>query len=72
MLHPPEESRPGFSRQNHPRTAHARTCGLLGDELDGLGLGPEVLAGAVDPDVHALRDVIGLLQGKVPEEEEVE
>ena len=47
------------------------TCWLLGDELDCLGLGPEMLAGAVDPDVHALRDVIGLLQGKVPEEEEV-
>ena len=43
------------------------TCRLLGYELDGLGLGPEVLARAVDPDVHALRDVVGLLQGQVPE-----
>ena len=27
---------------------------LLGDEVDGPRLGPESLAGAVDPDVHGL------------------
>ena len=50
----------------HSLTLLALTCRLLGDELDGLGLCPEVLARAVDPDVHALRDVVGLLQGQVP------
>ena len=49
------------------KITHKPTCWLLGAELDGLGLGPEVLAGAVDPDVHALGDVVRLLQGQVPE-----
>merc|ERR1712165_136493 len=40
--------------------------GLLGLKLDGLGLGPEVLSGAVNPDVHTLSDVVWLLQGQVP------
>ena len=50
-------------------THNQPTCWLLGAELDGLGLGPEVLAGAVNPDVHALGDVVRLLQGQVPERE---
>ena len=42
------------------------TFGCLGDEVDGPGLGPESLAGAVDPDVHALGLGAGLLEPQVP------
>ena len=44
------------------------TAGRLWHEVDGLGLGPEVLAAAVDPDVHAL-DVLLLGQAHVPKKQ---
>ena len=43
------------------------TAGGLGHEVDGPCLGPHVLAGAIDPDVHALGVLLALGQAHVPE-----
>lgn len=50
---------------------HSLTARRLWHEVDGLGLGPEVLAAAVDPHVHAL-DLLVLLQPHVPGREKGE